>query len=284
MKLLDGKKLSEKILKHVKLRVNALKKKRIYPCLAIVQVGNHPSSTLYVSKKLEAAEFTGIKTKKIHFPESISKKKFLSAIDKLNKDKSVHGILIQLPLPKKLNSQIHNLMEIVLPKKDVDGFHPFNQGKNLLNENSLVACTPKGVMRLLNEYKIDLQGKKCVMVGSSNIVGKPLAMLLLNSNATVTICNIYTKNLKEFTSKADLIAVATGVPHLIKSNMVKKGVIIVDIGTTKIKGKLLGDVDFNNVKKKASFITPVPGGVGPMTVASLMENTVLAAEMQSKRK
>jgi methylenetetrahydrofolate dehydrogenase (NADP+)/methenyltetrahydrofolate cyclohydrolase len=175
-------------------------------------------------------------------------------------------------------------MELVLPEKDVDGFHPFNQGKNLLAEKSLVPCTPKGVMRLLEEYKINLQGKKCVVVGTSNIVGKPLAMLLLNAKATVSMCNVYTRKLSDYTKKADLIAVATGVPHLIKSSMVKKGAVIIDIGTTKVNGKLLGDVDFRNVKKKASFITPVPGGVGPMTVACLMENTVLAAEKQLKNR
>ncbi len=274
--LLDGKFVEKKILSEAKRKVNALKKKKITPMLKVIQVGGDPASSVYVKRKIKSANFVGIDSEHVKLSEKTSKKKLLNLINSLNLDSSVHGVLLQLPLPKHL--KIPNLMELIIPEKDVDGFHPINQGRVLLGEDALVACTPQGIMRLFKEYKIDLVGKNVVIIGRSNIVGKPLASLLINASATVTICHSKTKNLKEFTRKADIVIVAVGKPKLLKASMVKKGVIVIDVGINRVNGKLCGDVDFDNVKKKASFITPVPGGVGRLTTACLMLNTIKACE------
>ena len=273
MPILDGRALADKILNSVKRKVARIKKPLT---LAVILVGKSPASVAYVRMKKKSAEKVGIKFQKIDFPETISEKKLLAEIDKLNRDKKITGFIVQLPLPKKINEL--KIISAIDPAKDVDGFHPLNFGKGFLNMPALLPATPAGMMRLLDEYKIDLVGKEVVVIGRSNIVGKPMAVLLINRGATVTVCNRRTKDLAGHTKKADIIIAAAGVPNLVKAGMVKKGVVVVDAGCAKVGDKLVGDVDFQQVKKKASFITPVPGGVGPMTVATLIENTLLASE------
>ncbi|MBN2127637.1 MAG: bifunctional 5,10-methylenetetrahydrofolate dehydrogenase/5,10-methenyltetrahydrofolate cyclohydrolase [Candidatus Diapherotrites archaeon] len=279
--LMNGKALEQKILEQAKIKVIELKKKNIVPVLKVIQVGNDAGSNSYIARKIKSAALVGIDSEHIKLPETVSEKKLLELIDSLNKNKKVHGILLQLPLPKKM--KIPDLMELIIPEKDVDGFHPINQGRILLGEKAFISCTPQGIMRLFEEYKIDLTGKNIVMVGRSNIVGKPMTSLLINASATVTVCNTKTKNLAEHTKKADIVIVAAGSPKLLKAEMVKKNVIVIDVGMNKVEGKLCGDVDFEAVKKKSSYITPVPGGVGRLTTACLMLNTIKAAEMQEKK-
>lgn len=271
--LLDGKKLSAKILSSVKRKLAARKNK---VTLAVVLVGQHPASLAYVRQKRLAAEQVGMIFHEVNLPASISESKLLKEIQKLNKDAKVHGFIVQLPLPKKIDTQ--KILESILPEKDVDGFHPLNFGKGFLDMPALLPATPAGIIRLLDQYKIPLKGKEVVVVGHSNIVGKPLAMLLINRNATVTVCHEFTKNLTAHTKQADIVISATGVPKLIKARMLKKGCTVIDCGCAKVGDKLVGDVDFERVKKIAKAITPVPGGVGPMTVATLIENTFLAAQ------
>lgn len=275
--IIDGKSVSQSVLKQVAREVTKLKRGGIYPKLAFILVGKNPGSLAYVGQKEKACEKTGILYEHIGFPETVSEKKLLQTISKLNRDKKVHGILVQLPLPSHIDPR--PIIRAIDPRKDVDGFHAVNEGRLFLNDPPFLSpCTPTGVMKLLHAYKIQIEGKYAVVVGKSNIVGKPLALMLLNAGATVTVCHSKTKNTAEITRKADILCVAAGVPSLIKGNMVKKGCTVIDVGFTRVGGKILGDVLFDSVKKKASFITPVPGGVGPMTVACLMENVVKAAK------
>ncbi len=270
MQLLDGKALATKILAEVKQKVAALPEK---PGLAVILVGENAASTAYVAQKHKAAEEVGINFQEINFPETITTAELLAEIEKLNQQKDIHGLLVQLPLPEQVDKAA--ILPAVNPDKDVDGFHPLNHGRNFVRlPNAIPPATPAGILRLLEEYKIDLKGKEVVVVGHSNIVGKPLAVMLINRDATVTVCHEFTKDLAVHTRNADIVVSATGVPHLIKADMVKDGVVIVDVGGKKVDGKLVGDVDFENIQAKASYMTPVPGGVGPMTVATLMENVL----------
>ena len=284
MQLLDGKALSKKIELEVTSNVKALKDKcRCTPGLAVVLVGHDEASAAYVSMKKKACDRVGFYSITHDMPEDISQEAIEKTISMLNNDTNVDGILIQLPLPAHIDTT--KLLELVDPAKDVDGFHPFNVGRLTTGLNGFVPCTPLGVMRLLREYDIDVKGKNCVVVGASNIVGKPMASLLLNAHATVEICHINTDSLKKHTLDADIILVGVGVINLIKEDMVKDGAIIIDIGINRAdNGKLVGDVDFKNVSQKCSYITPVPGGVGPMTIAMLLSNTLTAAKINAKEK
>ncbi len=281
MTIMDGKKLSSKIKEKVKKDVEELKKKGITPGLAVILVGDDPASHTYVGMKSKACKETGIYSVVHEFPESISEKELLSTIDMINENPNIHGLLIQLPLPKHIDTT--KILERVSPQKDVDGFHPYNMGRLVEGLDTFAPCTPLGVMELFKEYDIELKGKDVCVVGASNIVGKPMWALLVNAWATVDICHIETKDLKAHTKRADIVIVGVGKPNLITEDMVKEGVIVVDIGINKLPdGKLVGDVDFENVSKKASYITPVPGGVGPMTIAMLLKNTVKAAKNFAK--
>ncbi len=277
-KILDGKKLSEKILAKLEIEIKKLREKGIAPKLVVLQVGNDPASTIYVNKKHETSKRIGMDSEVKRFPESISYKDFLMEVGKLNKDDSVHGMMIQIPLPEHLNHK--QVFENVAIEKDVDGLHPFNHGKNLLGKKGFKPATPIGIMELLRQTKVNLEGKHAVVVGRSNIVGKPIAIMLLNEGCTVTICHSKTKKLGGHTKQADILVSAVGKPGLIKANMVKKGAIVIDVGIAREGNAIKGDVDFENVRKKAGWITPVPGGVGPMTIASLMLNTIEAAKEQ----
>jgi len=277
MTILDGKKLSEKIKDQVKTEVDELKKEGITPGLAVILVGNNPASQTYVRMKKNACEKVGMYSVVHEFPENITEKELLSTIDMINENPNIHGLLIQLPLPKHIDTT--KVLERVSPLKDVDGFHPYNMGRLVEGLDTFAPCTPLGVMELFKEYNIDVYGKNVCVVGASNIVGKPMWALLVNEMATVDICHIATKDLKEHTKRADIVIVGVGKPNLITADMIKDGAIIVDIGINKLPdGKLVGDVDFENVSKKASYITPVPGGVGPMTIAMLLKNTLKAAK------
>lgn len=271
--LLDGKKLSAKILDSVKRKVAA---KKLKIGLAVILVGEHPASVSYVRQKRRAAEKVGFAFREVNLPSSVSEQKLIATIDELNLDHEIQGFIVQLPLPKKISTE--KILERISPTKDVDGFHPLNLGRGFLKLPTLLPATPAGILRLLDESEIPLKGQNVVVVGHSNIVGKPLAMLLLNRDATVSVCHVFTKNLAEFTRNADIIISATGVPHLIRAEMLKKNCVVVDAGCAQLDGKLVGDVDFENVEKIVRAITPVPGGVGPMTVATLIENTLRAAE------
>jgi len=277
MTILDGKKLSEKIKSNIKKEVDELKSQGLIPGLAVILVGNDPASRTYVRMKKEACEKVGMYSVVHEFPETITEKELLSTIDMINENPNIHGLLIQLPLPKHIDTT--KILEKVSPLKDVDGFHPYNMGRLVEGLESFAPCTPLGVMELFKEYNIDVKGKDVCVVGASNIVGKPMWALLVNEFATVDICHIETKDLASHTKRADIVIVGVGKPNLITADMVKDGVIVVDIGINKLpNGKLVGDVDFENVSKKASFITPVPGGVGPMTIAMLLKNTIKAAK------
>ncbi len=276
MQILDGKALSLKIREEVKKEVEELKTNGITPGLAVILVGNDPASQTYVKMKAKACKMTGIYSITHEMPEDISEEEIIETIEMMNKNPNIDGILVQLPLPKHIDTT--KILEVIDPKKDVDGFHPYNFGRLNQGLDSFVPCTPLGVMELLKEYNIDVKGLNACVVGASNIVGKPMAALLLNSFATVDICHIYTKDLKSHTKRADLLVVGVGKPNLITEDMVKDGAIVIDIGINKVDDKIIGDVDFENVSKKASFITPVPGGVGPMTIAMLLKNTLKAAK------
>lgn len=269
--LLDGKQLSKKIKKELKDEVSSL---TIKPTLAIILVGNNPASEIYVKNKLKSAKYCGINTSLIIFEETITQEKLISEIHNLNNNEIYHGIIVQLPLPNHIDEQA--IINAIDPKKDVDGFGILNKGKLFSGLNSIESATPKGIMRLLEEYNIEIKGKHAVVVGRSNIVGKPMAIMLLNKNATVTICHSKTENLKEITKQADILVVAIGKTKFITKDMVKEGAVVIDVGTNRVNDLLVGDVDFENVEPIASYITPVPGGVGPLTIASLLENTVIA--------
>lgn len=281
MQLLDGKALSAKIETKIVSEVKELKSKTgSVPGLAVILVGQDPASAAYVNMKKKACDRVGFYSVTHEMPEEISQEAIEKTIIMMNENPNIDGILIQLPLPPQIDTT--KILELVNPNKDVDGFHPYNVGRLTTGLDGFVPCTPLGVMELLSEYKIDVQGKNCVVVGASNIVGKPMAALLLNANATVEICHIFTDDLKKHTLNADILLVGVGVINLIKEDMVKDDVIIVDIGINRANnGKLVGDVDFENVSKKCSYITPVPGGVGPMTIAMLLSNTLKAAKMHA---
>ncbi len=282
MKILDGKTLAKKIEDSVLSQTELLKEEtgRV-PGLAVILVGNDPASQAYVSMKKKACDRVGFYSVTHEMPKNISQDAIENTITMMNNNPNIDGILIQLPLPSQIDTT--KLLELVSPNKDVDGFHPYNVGRLTTGLDGFVPCTPLGVMEIFKEYDIDLKGKNCVVVGASNIVGKPMAALLLNANATVEICHIFTDDLKKHTLNADIILVGVGVINLIKEDMVKDGAIIIDIGINRAdNGKLVGDVDFENVAQKCSYITPVPGGVGPMTISMLLSNTLKAAQFHSK--
>ena len=278
MQLIDGKALAKKVQDSVSTGVEQLKQEmNIVPGLAVLLIGDDPASHAYVKMKAKACEKVGFYSITHNMPDSISQDEIIATIEMMNNNPRIDGILVQLPLPKHIDTE--KILEVIDPKKDVDGFHPYNVGRLVTGLDGFVACTPLGVMKMFEEYKIDLQGKNVCVVGASNIVGKPMASLLLNADATVTVTHIHTKDLKAHTSKADIIVVGVGVPGLIKEDMVKDGAIVIDIGINRIEdGSLVGDVDFANVSPKCSHITPVPGGVGPMTIAMLLSNTLKAAK------
>ena len=279
-KLIDGKVISAAVKERVKNEVAALKEKGITTGLAVIIVGEDPASKVYVNNKKKACEALGIISEEYALPETTTQEELLSLIDTLNKKESINGILCQLPLPKHLDETA--VINAILPEKDVDAFHPINVGKIMQGDFDFVPCTPAGVMEMLAFEGIEISGKTCVVIGRSNIVGKPMAMLLLHKNGTVTICHSRTKNLKEVCQNADILVAAVGRPNFVTADMVKDGAVVIDVGINRVDGKLVGDVDFNDVCEKASYITPVPGGVGPMTIAMLMQNTLTAAKKQNK--
>ncbi len=275
--IIDGKALAKKIRAELKLEVDELKKKGINPKLAVIMVGEDKASKVYVKNKSKACEEIGVEFEEFLLKEDIKMEELLSLINELNNRSDVHGILLQSPIPKHLN--INKAFNAIDYRKDVDGFNPINVGKLVIGEDCFISCTPLGVIKMLEEYGIDIEGKNAVVIGRSNIVGKPLAQCLLAKNATVTICHSRTKNIHEITNNADILVAALGKPGYIKSHMVKEDAVVIDVGINRTdEGKLVGDVDFETVSQKASYITPVPGGVGPMTIAMLMNNVVKAAK------
>ena len=281
MQLIDGKSLAKKVQTTVTTEVEKLKQeKNIVPGLAVILIGDDPASHAYVKMKAKACENVGFYSITHNMPDTISQDEIIETIKMMNNNPRIDGILVQLPLPKHVDTD--KILEVIDPKKDVDGFHAYNVGRLVTGLDSFVACTPLGVMKMFEEYDIELRGKDVCVVGASNIVGKPMASLLLNADATVTITHIYTKDLKSHTSKADIIVVGVGVPGLIKEDMVKEGAIVIDIGINRVDdGSLVGDVDFKNVSPKCAYITPVPGGVGPMTIAMLLSNTLKSAKARA---
>lgn len=284
MKLIDGKKFSEELLLEIGRKNKELHDKYGRPAgLAVIIVGEDPASQVYVRNKVKACENNGLYSETHKLPENITEENLIKVIESLNENDKIDGILVQLPLPKHINEL--NIINSISPEKDVDGFNVVNVGKMMIGDDSgFLPCTPYGVMQLLEGYNIDVEGKDVVIVGRSNIVGKPMALMLINAKATVQVCNSKTKNLTEKLKQADIIIVATGVAKLIKKDQVKEGAVVIDVGINRVNGKLCGDVDFDEVKDKASFITPVPGGVGPMTIASLIKNTLKSYEIKIKSK
>ena len=278
--IIDGKLVSQSVRDDVALQVKELNEKGISVELAVIIIGNHPASRTYVNNKKKACEATGIVSVEYALPEETTMTELLELIEKLNNDKKTNGILCQLPLPKQLDEKM--VIAAISPEKDVDAFHAINTGHIMIGDYSFLPCTPAGIMEMLKYYNIEIEGKNCVVIGRSNIVGKPMAMLLLQKNGTVTICHSKTANLKEFTSRADILVAAVGKAYFVTADMVKDGAVVIDVGMNRnAEGKLCGDVDFDEVSKKASYITPVPGGVGPMTIATLLNNTVTAAKQQN---
>jgi methylenetetrahydrofolate dehydrogenase (NADP+)/methenyltetrahydrofolate cyclohydrolase len=280
-KIINGKEIAAQVRAELKSEVQALKERGVIPGLDVVLVGENPASLVYVRNKIKACEEVGIKSVQHKLPDTTSHVELLALIRKLNASKEVHGILVQLPLPKQINEE--EILEEISPAKDVDGFHPYNVGRLMIGNPVLQPCTPYGVMRLLDSTGVDLSGKDAVVVGRSNIVGKPMAMMLLRRNATVTVCHSKTKDLVERVKKADILVAAIGRAEFIKGEWVKEGAVVIDVGMNRtLEGKLVGDVDFEGASQRASFITPVPGGVGPMTIAMLLKNTVEAARHSKK--
>lgn len=275
--LIDGKKVSAKIKENLKEKVEGLKKEGINPKLAVIMVGEDKASKVYVKNKSKACNEIGIEYEEFLLPENIEMVELIRIIKELNNREDVHGILLQSPIPKHLD--IKEAFNNIDFRKDVDGFNPINVGKLTVGEDSFISCTPYGIIKLLEEYQISIEGKNVVIIGRSNIVGKPLIQCLLNKNATVTVCHSKTKNIEEITKNADILIVAIGKAKFVKADMVKENAVVIDVGINRNElGKLEGDVDFEEVEKKASYITPVPGGVGPMTIAMLMSNVVEAAK------
>lgn len=278
--IIDGKKVSAEVKEQVRLETLELAKKGIRPGLAVIIVGDDPASRVYVNNKKKACEAVGFISREYALPATTTQEELLSLVDELNEDKEINGILCQLPLPKGLDEKA--VIEAISPIKDVDAFHAINVGKIMIGDYDFLPCTPAGVMEMLHSYKIPVEGKKCVVIGRSNIVGKPMAMLLLHENGTVTITHSRTKNLAEVTVEADILVAAIGKPKFVTADMVKEGAVVIDVGMDRDEnGKLCGDVDFENVKDKCAAITPVPGGVGPMTIAVLMKNTLKACKIQN---
>lgn len=278
--IINGKLVAEQVKNNVRNEVEQLKNSGVDICLAVVLVGNDPASKVYVRNKKLACEKVGIISKEILFDENISQIELVSAIKDLNNNNKINGILVQLPLPKHLDEK--EIIRSIDPMKDVDAFHPVNVGKIMIGEYDFLPCTPAGIVDLIDSTGIDICGKNCVVVGRSNIVGKPMTMLLLNRHGTVTVCHSKTNNLIDFTKNADILVAAVGIPNFITADMVKPGAVVIDVGINRMQdGSLCGDVDFSNIEKVAGYITPVPGGVGPMTIAKLMENTLRAAKKQN---
>lgn len=275
--IIDGKELSKKLKEQMKDRVAQMRQQGIVPKLVVVLVGNNSASEVYVRNKHKACGEVGIESQVIKMPEETTQQELLDVVKGLNEDRTVDGILVQLPLPGQINEKV--VLRSILPEKDVDGFHPVNVGLLSIGDDCYAPATPSGIIAMFKEYGIEIAGKHCVIIGRSNIVGKPMAALLLRHNATVTVCHSKTQNLGELTRQADIVIVATGHRHTLTADMVKEGAVVIDVGMNRNElGKLCGDVDFDEVKEKASFITPVPGGVGPMTITELLENTILAAQ------
>ena len=281
MQIIDGKKVSAEVKERVRQQTLQLKNDyNITPGLAVVIVGDDPASRVYVNNKKKACEVVGFKSEEYALPAKTTQEELLGLVKTLNTKEDINGILVQLPLPKHLDDKA--VIEAIDPKKDVDAFHAVNVGKIMLGEYDFLPCTPAGVMEMLHSYDITVEGKECVVIGRSNIVGKPMGMLLLHENGTVTICHSRTKNLAEVCRRADILVAAVGIPKFVKADMVKDGAVVIDVGMDRDEnGKLCGDVDFENVKDKCSFITPVPGGVGPMTISTLMKNTLKACKLQN---
>lgn len=277
--IIDGKLVSSAVKDRVAEEVKELNKKGISVCLAVILVGEDPASQIYVANKKKACEQLGIISKEFVLSENTTQNELLKLVNQLNNDNTVNGILCQLPLPKGLDEKA--VIAAINPEKDVDAFHPVNVGKIMIGDYDFLPCTPAGVMEMLSYYDIDVNGKECVVIGRSNIVGKPMGMLLLHKNGTVTICHSRTKNLSEVTCRADILVAAVGRANFVTADMVKDGAVVIDVGMNRDNGKLCGDVDFEAVSQKASYITPVPGGVGPMTIATLMQNTLTAAKRQN---
>mgnify|MGYP000109613911 CR=1 FL=1 len=280
MNIIDGKAISKQIKDEVKEKVAALKAQGVTVTLAVVQVGNDPASSVYVNNKKKACAYTGMESESFELPEETTQEELLSLIEELNGRKEINGILVQLPLPKHIDENA--VIRAISPKKDVDGFHLLNAGRMMSGQPGVVACTPKGAMEMIRRTGIDLDGKEAVVVGRSNIVGKPMAMLLLQANCTVTICHSHTVNLAQHTRNADILVAAVGKPGFITKSMVKPGAVVIDVGINRVNGKVVGDV-MPDVADVAGYITPVPGGVGKMTIVELLENTVEAAEKQTAK-
>lgn len=275
--IMDGKALSLKLKEQMKQRIAQLKQQGINPKLVVVLVGDNSASQVYVRNKHKSCGEVGIESEVITMPEQTTQQELLEVVERLNQDETVDGILVQLPLPKQIDEK--TVLRSILPEKDVDGFHPVNVGLLSIGDECFAPATPSGIIAMFQEYGIDIAGKNCVVIGRSNIVGKPMAALLLKNNATVTICHSKTEDLASYTRRADVVIVATGRRHTLTAEMVKEGAVVVDVGMNRNEqGKLCGDVDYEEVKEKASFITPVPGGVGPMTITELLENTIQAAQ------
>ena len=280
-KIIDGKAVSASVKEAVAKEAAALKEKGILVGLAVVIVGNDPASRVYVNNKKKACAACGIESYEYALPEETTEEELLALVEKLNGDPAVNGILVQLPLPRQIDE--HRIIEAISPKKDVDAFHAVNVGKIMIGDFDFLPCTPSGCMDLIDSTGVPVEGKRCVVIGRSNIVGKPMAMLLLHRNGTVTICHSKTKNLKEICREADILVAAVGRPNFVTADMVKEGAVVIDVGMNRLEnGKLCGDVDFEGVSKVAGWITPVPGGVGPMTIATLMRNTLTAAKLQNR--
>lgn len=278
--IIDGKKISQEIKDEIKEQVAQLKAEGSEVCLAVIQVGNNPASTVYVGNKKKACAYTGITSLAYELPEETTEEELLQKIEELNQNKKVNGILVQLPLPKHMDED--KIIEAISPAKDVDGFHPVNVGALSIGKDGFISCTPYGIIQLLKRSGIEIDGKNCVIIGRSNIVGKPMAQLLLRENGTVTIVHSHTKNLKEITAQADIVVAAIGKANYITADYIKEGAVVIDVGINRNEnGKLCGDVDFAQVSEKASAITPVPGGVGPMTIAMLMQNCLEAFRRQN---
>ena len=279
--ILDGKVMSAELRAEIAQRVAALKERGVTPGLAVILVGNNSASEIYVRNKGKGCEETGMYSRTINLPEQTSQAELESEIEKLNADPAIHGILVQLPMPKHLDEQA--ALAKILPEKDVDGFHLINAGHMMTGTEGVIACTPRGALYMIKSTGIDLNGKEAVVIGRSNIVGKPMALLLLRENCTVTICHSRTKDLVEHTRRADILVAAVGKAGFVTADMVKPGAVVIDVGINRVDGKVCGDVDFEHVKEKASWITPVPGGVGKMTITMLLDNTVEAAERNLNR-
>lgn len=277
-RIIDGKAISEQLRDKLKDEVAALSERGAKPCLAVIIVGEDPASKVYVRNKERACKQLGMDSILLHLPEGTTQEELLGEVRRLNADRAVNGVLVQLPLPAHLDEQA--VLREISPEKDVDGFHAVNAGRLMQGERCTVACTPAGCLDLIRSTGVKIEGAEAVVVGRSNIVGKPMAMLLLQNNATVTICHSRTRNLAEVTRRADILVAAVGRPRMITGDMIKPGAVVIDVGINRVDGKLVGDVDFESAQEVAGWITPVPGGVGPMTITGLMRNTIAATRMQ----